>query len=111
MDDYQVACTNNGSNKLAAALKASKILGGKKGEKGEIGSTVNDYLFQLVPANEGVGGRAKRVVKLGGKGKEVHHFSVGTRDERIDWMRELMLAKAIKAKREGWEVEVNGEKM
>jgi hypothetical protein len=42
-----------------------------------------------------------------GTGK-THHFAVKGRDERIDWMRELMLAKAKKQKGEGFEVSVNG---
>ncbi|KAI1504408.1 hypothetical protein F5X99DRAFT_416664 [Biscogniauxia marginata] len=42
-----------------------------------------------------------------GTGK-THHFAVRGRDERIDWMRELMLAKALKQKGEGFEVSVNG---
>jgi len=42
-----------------------------------------------------------------GTGK-THHFAVKGRDERIDWMRELMLAKARKQKGEGFEVSVNG---
>ncbi|KAI1142768.1 hypothetical protein F5Y05DRAFT_130726 [Hypoxylon sp. FL0543] len=42
-----------------------------------------------------------------GTGK-THHFAVRSRDERIDWMRELMLAKALKQKGAGFEVSVNG---
>jgi len=42
-----------------------------------------------------------------GTGK-THHFAVKGRDERIDWMRELMLAKALKQKGDGFEVSVNG---
>ncbi|KAL2199987.1 hypothetical protein P885DRAFT_66867 [Corynascus similis CBS 632.67] len=44
---------------------------------------------------------------VNGTGK-THHFAVKGRDERIDWMRELMLAKAKKQKGEGFEVVVNG---
>jgi hypothetical protein len=44
---------------------------------------------------------------VNGTGK-THHFAVKGRDERIDWMRELMLAKARKQKGEGFEVSVNG---
>lgn len=44
---------------------------------------------------------------VNGTGK-THHFAVKGRDERIDWMRELMLAKARKQKGEGFEVCVNG---
>ena len=39
---------------------------------------------------------------------KTHHFAVKSRDDRIEWMRELMLAKALKAKGEGYEVKVNG---
>lgn len=49
------------------------------------------------PPSEGVNGTGK-----------THHFAVRSRDERIDWMRELMLAKALKQKGEGFEVSVNG---
>lgn len=97
MDEYQVACSNSGSTKLSAAFKAGRIFGKKK-EDGITGS----YFFQLVPA-ENKGGKR-------GLGK-VHCFSVNTREERIDWMRELMLAKAIKQKGQGFEVEVNGERV
>ena len=41
-------------------------------------------------------------------GAKTHHFAVKSRDDRIEWMRELMLAKALKAKGEGYEVKVNG---
>ncbi|OTB07540.1 hypothetical protein M426DRAFT_8542 [Hypoxylon sp. CI-4A] len=44
---------------------------------------------------------------VNGTGK-THHFAVKSRDERIDWMRELMLAKALRQKGEGFEVSVNG---
>jgi hypothetical protein len=42
---------------------------------------------------------------------KVQHFAVTTKDQRIDWMRELMLAKALKAKSDGYEVNVNGANM
>ncbi|KAL7274870.1 hypothetical protein RUND412_002213 [Rhizina undulata] len=96
MDDYSVACSANASTKLAAAFKSS--LFGKK--KGDLAS--NAYFFQLVPASE------RKGKSLGGK---VHYFAVGSREERIDWMRELMLAKAIKQKKAGFEVEVNGQRI
>lgn len=44
---------------------------------------------------------------VNGTGK-THHFAVKSRDERIEWMRELMLAKAMRQKGEGFEVRVNG---
>lgn len=42
-----------------------------------------------------------------GTGK-THHFAVKNRDDRIEWMRELMLAKAMRQKGAGFEVSVNG---
>jgi hypothetical protein len=39
---------------------------------------------------------------------KTHHFAVKHKDERIDWMRELMLAKALQQKGQGYEVEVYG---
>jgi len=98
MDNYQVACTNTGSTKLSAAFKSGRIFGRKKED-----STAGSYFFQLVPANE----LSKGKKNLG----KVHYFAVESREERIDWMRELMLAKAIKQKGEGFKVEVNGERV
>jgi len=84
MDDYTVSCASAGSNKFGRSLKTS----GKKDCEG-------NFNFQLMP-----------IKKLGEK---EHHFAVSTREERIDWMRELMLAKAIKQKKSGFQVEVNGK--
>ncbi|CAK7264506.1 hypothetical protein SEPCBS119000_001022 [Sporothrix epigloea] len=39
---------------------------------------------------------------------KTHHFAVKSRDDRIEWMRKLMLAKAMRQKGEGFEVSVNG---
>lgn len=94
MDNYSVACSNNASTKLSAAFKSLRLKGERKGDD-------KAFLFQLVPA-----GDRRKVVN----GK-VHYFTVGTREERIDWMRELMLAKAIKQKGQGFDVEVNGRKI
>ena len=86
MDEYTVSCASAGSTKFGRSLKAS----GKKDCEGF-------YNFQLLP------------IKKVGELKKEHHFSVATREERIDWMRELMLAKAIKQKKSGFQVEVNGK--
>jgi hypothetical protein len=43
------------------------------------------YTFSLVPAP----------TETGGTTGKCHNFSVKSRDERIDWMREIMLAKAL----------------
>lgn len=98
MDNYSVACSTTASHKLSAAFKGAKFFGKKNVREGENGA----YFFQLVPAAPEAG--------KSGIGK-VHYFAVGSREERIDWMRELMLAKAIKQKKDGFEVEVNGERI
>ena len=53
-------------------------------------------------------GSVVNATKSHGGGNKTHHFAVKSRDDRIEWMRELMLAKALKAKGEGYEVKVNG---
>ena len=93
IDDYSVTCTSAGS-KPFSNIKSLKA-GTKKDSDGM-------YHFQLVPNVD-----AKKV----GEQKKEHHFAVSSREERIDWMRELMLAKAIKQKKSGFQVEVNGKMM
>ncbi|KAF1987758.1 hypothetical protein K402DRAFT_353366 [Aulographum hederae CBS 113979] len=103
IDEYAVACSSLASGKLAAKLKALKIATGTNKKDGPEDAA---FSFQLVPAGKDGEGQTKvRRVVAGGK---THHFAVKTRDERIDWMRELMLAKALRAKNEGYEVQVNG---
>ncbi|EKG14953.1 hypothetical protein MPH_07853 [Macrophomina phaseolina MS6] len=104
VDEYAVACSSLASNKLAAKLRGLKLANKKESEgSGPPGAA---FTFQLVPT--GPPDAEKRVVKKAVAHGKTHHFAVKTRDERIDWMRELMLAKALKAKGEGYEVEVNG---
>ena len=105
MDDYSVACSNSASTKLSAAFKSWKIKNGQ----GNMHMSDGAFFFQLVPCNEKE--RRKGSPPATKAEKKVHHFAVKSRDERIDWMRELMLAKAIKQKGEGFDVEVNGEKV
>jgi hypothetical protein len=110
VDDYAIACSSLASgSKLDAAFKAMNISRGKpKADEAA-------FSFQLIPAAIEKGQRLrKRESMMSGaqadgaaKGK-VHHFAVKSRDERIDWMRELMLAKALKQKSEGYTVNVNG---
>lgn len=101
IDDYTVACSSIASNKLSAKLKALKIANGGKKEDGTA------FSFQLVPSTSRDGQDAPRLRKAAAGGK-THHFAVRTRDERIDWMREIMLAKALKAKTHGYAVHING---
>lgn len=100
VDDYAVACSSLASNKLSAKLRALKI---STGHKDKDRNPTPAFEFQLVPTAPGKG-EAKKIVPHG----KMHHFAVKSKDDRIDWMRELMLAKAIKAKGDGYEVNVNG---
>lgn len=97
VDDYAVACSSIASNKLSAKLRALKMSSKDKY------ALPTAFEFQLVPVAPGKG-EVRKVMPNG----KVHHFAVKTRDERIDWMRELMLAKALKAKGDGYEITVNG---
>jgi hypothetical protein len=108
IDDYAIACSSLASSKLNAAFKAMNIKLGNGKEKG-LDSTA--FSFQLIPAAIEKGQKLKKressISGANGAGK-THHFAVRSRDERIDWMRELMLAKALKQKGAGFEINVNG---
>jgi len=109
VDDYAIACSSLASgSKLNAAFKAMNISRGNKKDEAA-------FNFQLIPAAIEKGVRLRKRdsaltggEKDGGAKSKTHHFAVRSRDERIDWMRELMLAKALKQKSEGYEVNVNG---
>ena len=102
VDEYAVACSSLASNKVNSAFKALKIGSSSSSSKKKAAETdASAFTFQLVPAAEKKG-------LLGAATGKTHHFAVKSRDERIDWMRELMLAKALKQKVEGCEVNVNG---
>jgi hypothetical protein len=90
IDQYTVGCSTIASSKLSTKFKSLKISNGKD----KTASNDAAFEFQLVPDH--------------GHKNKTHHFAVKSKDERIDWMRELMLAKALKAKREGYDVELNG---
>jgi hypothetical protein len=123
IDDYAIACSSLASgSKLNAAFKAMSFRrDSDKAKQQDIAA----FAFQLIP-QDGKGGvkLRKRDSHMSsvtsssvasppppeganGTGK-THHFAVKSRDDRIDWMRELMLAKAMKQKGEGFEVSVNG---
>ncbi|KAK4165702.1 hypothetical protein QBC43DRAFT_27227 [Cladorrhinum sp. PSN259] len=121
IDDYAIACSTSASSKLNAAFKAMHI---RRSSDDTKKTDVAAFSFQLIPqdAKGGVKLRKKESDKeetssikpappiegaANGTGK-THHFAVKGRDERIDWMRELMLAKALKAKGDGFEISVNG---
>jgi hypothetical protein len=101
IDEYAVACSSIASNKLSAKFKALKIQSAASKEAAEAAKDAA-FSFQLVPTR-GEGDKMKKALES----KKTHHFAVKTRDDRIDWMRELMLAKALREKAEnGYEVEV-----
>ncbi|KAF2710459.1 hypothetical protein K504DRAFT_476420 [Pleomassaria siparia CBS 279.74] len=104
VDDYAVGCSSLASNKLSAKLRALKISSGHHGK--DKNGLPMAFEFQLVPTGSGKG-EIKRVLPHG----KVHHFAVKSCDDRIDWMRELMLAKALKSKKDGYEVNINGADM
>ncbi|KAJ1331293.1 SAM domain (Sterile alpha motif) [Microdochium nivale] len=124
IDDYAIACSSmSTTSKLNAAFKAMSISrGGDKRRSAE--DPVGAFSFQLIPSEGRTLGRLRKresasfsgpITGLTGASSEgvngtgkTHHFAVSGRDERIDWMRELMLAKALKQKGAGFEVSVNG---
>lgn len=103
VDDYAVACSSLASNsKLTAAFKKT-VLKRVNDTQGEAA-----FAFSLIPASNNNGTFDRK--SLLATGPKSHHFSVKSREERIDWMRELMLAKALRRGREsGDSVNVNGE--
>ena len=94
--DYSVACSVNSSKKINTAFKALKISGKKKE-----GDNASAYTFQLLPTAE------KKGILNAANGK-THHFAVNTGNDRIEWMRDLLLAKASSQKGEGYQVVING---
>lgn len=106
VDDYAVACSSLAScSKLTAAFRKS-ILKHK-----DNGQHETAFGFSLIPASSARGSTMDRKALFLNSGKS-HHFTVNSRDERIDWMRELMLAKALKRGRDtGAAVNINGSNM
>lgn len=105
VDDYAVACSSLAScSKLTAAFRKSLLKRKSNGQESAFG-------FSLIPAASAGGSTIDRKALFLNGGKS-HHFTVNSRDERIDWMRELMLAKALKRGREtGAAVDINGSSM
>lgn len=103
VDDYAVACSSLAtSSKLTAAFKKSILRNDNHPNSDQAA-----FAFSLVPTPK----ETERKVFFSNhnnNGKS-HHFAVKSRDDRIDWMRELMLAKALKKGRDGGsEMQVNG---
>ena len=103
VDDYAVACSSvAASSKLSAAFKKSVLrhgngMGGARNEPA--------FAFSLVPsAKEG-----EKKSLFNTNGPKPHHFAVKSRDERIEWMRTVMIAKIAGRKGQGEEISVNGQ--
>ncbi|KAF0634567.1 hypothetical protein FPSE5266_20432, partial [Fusarium pseudograminearum] len=117
IDDYAIACSSvASSSKLSAAFKTMHLSRGSHSR--EKSDPVGAFAFQLIPQDKNTARLRKRESHIqpgstipaegvNGTGK-THHFAVKNRDDRIDWMRELMLAKALRQKGEGFEISVNG---
>ncbi|KAJ5337796.1 hypothetical protein N7452_004524 [Penicillium brevicompactum] len=103
VDDYAVACSSQAtSSKLTAAFKRSIMRNGNNATETRDGTA---FSFSLIPATK----ENEKKALFGNKGVKNHHFAVDTREQRIDWMRELMLAKALKkGKESGDNILVNG---
>jgi hypothetical protein len=100
VDDYAVACSSvASSSKLTAAFKKTVL----KRNDNAIGDTA--FAFSLIPSPKNFSDR-KSIFSSGGKS---HHFAVGNREERIEWLREFMLVRALKEHtRSGAQINVNG---
>ncbi|KAH8700289.1 hypothetical protein BGW36DRAFT_337715 [Talaromyces proteolyticus] len=104
VDDYAVACSSlASSSKLTAAFKKT-VLKRRDNAQGE-----GAFAFSLIPTPNGSQSSSEWKGFFNNSVKP-HHFAVTSRDERIDWMRELMLAKALKkGKESGDSVHLNGQ--
>ena len=92
VDDYAVAISANNS-KLNSAMKRLRLNGGK-----EKGLDPGAFAFQLTPAPNPASEKEGKAGKMHAATGKTHHFAVRTQTERIDWMRELMLARARRGK-------------
>ena len=96
VEDYAIACQSAASSgKLSAAMRAFHLRNANSDDKKARDAAA--FAFQLIPEK----GRERAV---GGK---THHFAVKSQTDRIDWMRELMLAQAMEQKGKGYDVEIN----
>ncbi|RKF61477.1 putative ph domain-containing protein [Erysiphe neolycopersici] len=99
IDDYAIVCSSFATgSKLHAALKAMSL-----SRKKDKDSDVASFTFQLVPASVKKSSRRNKFRRI-----KAHHFAVHSQNERSDWMREMMLAKAMHKKSQGYKINVNG---
>ncbi|KAL2863776.1 uncharacterized protein BJX67DRAFT_362596 [Aspergillus lucknowensis] len=103
VDDYAVACSSLPSNsKLTAAFKKTVLKRSNDPRRDAA------FVFSLIPSSNTNSSSFER--KSFFAGSKSHHFAVTTREERIDWMRELMLAKALRRGQEsGDSLNLNGQ--
>ncbi|KAK4863602.1 hypothetical protein LT330_002380 [Penicillium expansum] len=95
VDDYAVACSSLAtSSKLTAAFKRSILRNGNNTVDCRDGTA---FAFSLIPATK----ENEKKALFGNNAVKSHHFAVKSREDRIDWMRELMLARALKKGRDG----------
>lgn len=106
VDDYAVACSSLASNsKLTAAFKRSLLRKAASVSTNGSGMDESAFAFSLVPSSTA----EKKTLPIFPTLGKSHHFAVKSRDDRINWMRELMLAKALKKGKEGGDqMTVNG---
>jgi len=100
IDDYTVACSGSRTNKLADKLKNLCFTSSTSSSAHVTSPSMASFPFQLVataPGSETVPATRLQRTLIGSSGKG-HNFSVNNSDERIEWMREIMLAKALRAK-------------
>ncbi|KAJ5923415.1 hypothetical protein N7454_008660 [Penicillium verhagenii] len=100
--DYTVACQSRAtSSKLTASFKKNIL---RKG--GELSKNDAAFAFALIPATK----ENEKKALFGHKdGLKTHNFDAGSSQNRVDWMRDVMLARALKkSKDRGEEVLING---
>lgn len=102
VDDYAVACSSLASDsKLTAAFKRTVL----KRKDDTRGGTA--FGFSLIPSPKGLNGSERRFIFE--KSGKSHHFAVDSAPERIELVRDLMLAKALRRGREsGATLNLNG---
>lgn len=99
IDDYAIVCSSFATgSKLHAALR-SMSLSRKKDKDTDVAS----FTFHLVPASVKNRSRRDKFRRI-----KAHHFAAHSQNERSDWMREMMLAKAMHKKSQGYKINVNG---
>lgn len=90
------------NSKLAAALKRSVSRNSNKPNNDQAA-----FGFSLVPTSKGT--KKKALFANNNENSKSHHFSVESGEVRTDWVRNLMLARAVQEGRDGGsEMQVNG---